>query len=71
MEPHIIKTEIQHRQALAKVEQLAMDDPRLGTPEGDRLVLLATLVEDYEKEHFPFARPDALSAARFRMEEQQ
>ena len=69
MEPRIIKTKAQHREALAEVERLAMDDPRLGTPDGARLELLAKLVEDYEKERFPFARPDALSAIRFRMEE--
>ena len=69
MEPRIIKTQAQHREALAEVERLAMDDPRLGTADGDRLELLAKLVEDYEKEHFSFARPDALSAIRFRMEE--
>ena len=69
MEPRIIKTKAQHREALAEVERLVMDDPRLGTPDGDRLELLAKLVEDYERERFPFARPDALSAIRFRMEE--
>ena len=69
MELRIIKTKAQHRGALAEVERLAMDDPRLGTPDGDRLELLAKLVEDYERERFPFARPDALSAIRFRMEE--
>lgn len=69
MQPRIIKTKAQHREALAEVERLVMDDPRLGTPDGDRLELFAKLVEDYEKERFPFARPDALSAIRFRMEE--
>ena len=69
MEARIIKTRKQLRQALAEVERLAMDDPRPGTPDGDKLELLAKLVEDYEKGRFPFARPDALSAIRFRMEE--
>ena len=69
MEPRIIKTKAQHREALAEVERLTIDDPRLGTPAGDKLELLAKLVEDYEKQRFPFARPDALSAIRFRMEE--
>ena len=69
MEARIIKTRTQHRQALAEVERLVIGDPRLGTPAGDKLELLAKLVEDYEKERFPFARPDALSAIRFRMEE--
>lgn len=69
MEARIIKTRKQLAQALAEVERLALDDPRPGTPDGDKLVLLAKLVEDYEKERFPFARPDAISAIRFRMEE--
>ena len=68
MEPRIIKTKAQHREALAEVERLTMGDPRLGTPAGDRLELLAKLVENYEKQRFPFARPDTLSAIRFRME---
>lgn len=70
MNPRIIKTEKQHREALAEVERLAADDPAMGSPDGDRLELLAKLVEDYEKQRFAFARPDPLSAIRFRMEEQ-
>ena len=70
MNPRIIKSEQQHREALAEVERLAADDPAMGSPEGDRLELFAKLVEDYEKQKFSFARPDPLSAIRFRMEEQ-
>jgi len=70
MNPRIIKTEKQHAEALAEVERLAADDPAMGSPDGDRLELLAKLVEDYEKQRFVFARPDPLSAIRFRMEEQ-
>ena len=70
MNPRIIKSEQQHREALAEVERLAADDPAMDSPEGDRLELLAKLVEDYEKQIFSFARPDPLSAIRFRMEEQ-
>src|SRR5450759_4106007 len=70
MNPRIIKTEKQHREALAEVERLAADDPAMGSPKGDRLELLAKLVEDFEKQRFVFACPDPLSAIRFRMEEQ-
>lgn len=70
MNPRIIKTEQQHRDAVAEIERLAADDPSMGSPEGDRLELLAKLVEDYEKQKFTFARPDPLDAIRFRMEEQ-
>lgn len=70
IEPRIIKTDKQYRAYLADVERLAADDPSLDTPDGDRLELLAKLVEDYEKERFKFERPDPIEAILFRMEEQ-
>ena len=70
LEPKIIKTEEQYRAYLAEVDRLASDDPAPGTAEGDRLELLAKLVEDYEKARFRFNRPDPIGAIRFRMEEQ-
>lgn len=69
-EPKIIKTDQQYRAYLAEVDRLAADDPAPGTADGDRLELLAKLVEDYEKERFRFKRPDPIDAIRFRMEEQ-
>lgn len=39
------------------------------TPEGDRLDVLVTLVEAYERTHFPMDLPDAVDAIRFRMEQ--
>ena len=69
MQPKIIKTEAQHKAYLAEVERLASDDPAPGTEQGDRLELLAKLVEDYEKERYRFNRPDPISAIRFRMQE--
>ena len=69
MEPKIIKTEEQYRAYLVEVERLAADDPPAGTADGDRLELLAKLVEDYEKKRFQFERPDAISAILFRMDE--
>ena len=70
MEPRIIKTEEQYRAALAEVERLAAEDPVAGSADGDRLELLAKLVEEYEKERYRFARPDPVEAILFRMEEQ-
>lgn len=70
LEPKIIKTEEQYRAYRAEVERLAAGDPALGTLDGDRLELLAKLVEDYEKERFRFDRPDPVEAIRFRMDEQ-
>jgi HTH-type transcriptional regulator/antitoxin HigA len=70
LEPKIIKTDDLYRAYLAEVDRLAADDPAPGTADGDRLELLAKLVEDYEKERFRFKRPDPIDAIRFRMEEQ-
>jgi HTH-type transcriptional regulator/antitoxin HigA len=70
MEPRIIKNEAQYRAALAEVERLAAEDPTAGSADGDRLELLAKLVEDYEKERFKFKRPNPVEAILFRMEEQ-
>lgn len=70
LEPKIIKTEQQYRASLAAVKRLIAADPAPGTPHGDRLELLAKLVEDYERERFKFERPDPVEAILFRMEEQ-
>jgi HTH-type transcriptional regulator/antitoxin HigA len=51
----------------------AVDSPmtaRRNTPEGDRLDVLATPVEAYERKHFPMDLPDAVEAITFRMERQ-
>lgn len=70
MEPKIIKTESEYRTYLAEVDRLANEDPSAGSTDGDRLELLAKLVEDYEKSVYRFELPTPLAAIRFRMEEQ-
>lgn len=70
MEPRVIKTNEEHEAAIREMESLAVHDPKPGTSDGDRLELLSTLVETYEKIHFPVERPDPVSAIRFRMEQQ-
>ena len=42
---------------------------KANTREGDRLEVLATLVEAYERIHHPMALPDAVDAIKFRMEQ--
>jgi HTH-type transcriptional regulator/antitoxin HigA len=42
---------------------------KAGTPEGERLDVLATLVEAYERRHFPMDLPDPVEAIKFRMEQ--
>jgi len=66
-EPENIDSDQDYRTYLAEVGRLVSIDPEPGTPDGDCLVLLAKLVQDYEKQHFPFRRPDPGEAARFRL----
>ena len=54
--------------ALAEVERLW--GAKSCTPEGDRLDLLATLIEVYEVKHHPMDPPDPIEAIKFRMEQQ-
>lgn len=59
-----------HRAALAEIARLMESDPAFATPEGDRLEVLATLVEAYETRQYPIAAPDPVEAIKFRMEQQ-
>src|ERR1700747_2944049 len=63
-----IRTKADYAAARAEVEQLW--GAKLGTPAGDRLDVLATLIDAYEAEHFPIDPPDPIEAIRFRMEQQ-
>ena len=62
-----IKTKANYRAALKAIESLML--AKANTPEGDRLDVLATLVEAYERAHFPMDLPDAVEAIKFRMEQ--
>jgi len=68
MKPKLIKTEAEHQAVLARIE--AIFDAKPGTPEGDELDLLATLVDLYEEKAFPIDLPSPLAALQFRMEQQ-
>jgi HTH-type transcriptional regulator/antitoxin HigA len=65
----ILKTETEYEAALRETERLVALDPASGTPEADRLELLAVLVSDYESRHFQFPAADPIEAIRFRMEQ--
>jgi HTH-type transcriptional regulator/antitoxin HigA len=53
--------------ALAEIETLMRAEPR--TPEGNRLDVLATLVEAWEARHMPIEAPDPIAAILFMMEQ--
>ena len=61
-----IKTKADHRDALKEIERLM--DARPGTPAGDRLEILTTLVDRYESRHEPIEPPDPIDALRYHME---
>lgn len=51
-----IRSEDDYQAALQEVDRLLEYEP--GTPEGDRLDVLATSIEAYEVKHFPIPQPD-------------
>src|SRR3982750_1978675 len=63
-----IRTKRDYETALKEVERLW--GAKTGTRDGDRLDVLATLVDAYETEHYPMDPPDPIEAIKFRMEQQ-
>jgi HTH-type transcriptional regulator/antitoxin HigA len=67
MEIRPIRTKADYRAALKEVERLWDADP--GTPDGDRVDVLVTLIEAYEATHFPIPAPDPIAAVEFMMQQ--
>jgi HTH-type transcriptional regulator/antitoxin HigA len=68
MEIRPIKSEADYQNTLKEIESLMSAEA--DTPEGDRLDVLVTLVEAYERAHYPIDFPDPVEAIKFRMEQQ-
>lgn len=66
MEIRPIKTEEDYKATLAEVERLFDAVP--DTPEGDRLEVLTTLLEAYERNHYSIPAPDPVEAIKYWME---
>lgn len=62
-----IKTKADYRAALKAIESLMM--AKANTPDGERLDVLVTLVEAYERKHYPLDLPDPVEAIKFAMEQ--
>ena len=62
-----IRTQADYEAALAELPRLW--GARSGTPGGDRLDLLATLIDAYESQHYPMNPPDPIEAIKFRIEQ--
>jgi HTH-type transcriptional regulator/antitoxin HigA len=66
MEVRPIRTQTDYQEALREIEQLF--DAAENTPEYDRLDVLSTLVEAYEKTHFSIELPDPIEAIQYYMD---
>ncbi len=64
-----IRTKVNYKSVLAEVSRLVDLDPKVGTPNGDRLEVLSILIEDYESKRFPIDSPNPIDAIRFRIEQ--
>ncbi|GEO80058.1 transcriptional regulator [Pararhodospirillum oryzae] len=63
----LIKNPEDYEAALERIDRLMEAEP--GTPEGDELELLATLIEMYEDKAFPIGLPSVAEAIAFRMDQ--
>ena len=63
-----IRNDKDHGSALVEIERLW--GAKRGSPDGDKLDVLITLAEAYERERFPIDTPDPIEAIRFHLEQQ-
>jgi HTH-type transcriptional regulator / antitoxin HigA len=63
-----IRSEADYEYALAEIGRLW--GAAGGTADGDRLDVLATLIDAYEAQNYPMDPPDPVEAIKFRMEQQ-
>ena len=63
-----IRNKQDYMEALRRIEELW--GAAQGTEDGDLLDVLVTLVDVYEREHFPIDLPDPIEAIKFRLEQQ-
>jgi HTH-type transcriptional regulator/antitoxin HigA len=64
-----IKTEDDYEWALAEIEVYFDDEPAVGTADGNRFDVLATLIEAYERAHYSIDLPSPIEAIKERMEQ--
>ena len=62
-----IKTRRDYRNALKRIEGLM--NAKRGSAEGDRLDVLVTLVEAWERQHYPLGFPDPIEAIKYHMDQ--
>lgn len=62
-----IKTDADYNAGMEEIETLW--GAGIDTPKGDKLDVLITLVDAYERDHYPIDPPDPIDAIKFRMEQ--
>src|SRR6202166_3635034 len=62
-----IKTQRDYRNVLKEIEGLMI--AKRNSPEGGRLDVLVTLVEAWERKHYPLDLPDPVEAIKYHMEQ--
>lgn len=62
-----IKTKADYQATLKEVELLMF--AKANTTDGERLDILVTLIEAYERKHFPLELPDPVEAIKFQMDQ--
>ncbi len=62
-----VRSKRDYSEALKSVEGLM--NAKAGTPQGDRLDVLVTLIQAYEAKHFPMLPPDPVESIKFMMEQ--
>ena len=62
-----IKTKADYRATLSEIETLM--GAKANSADGERLDILVTLVEAYERKHFPLEHPDPVEAIKFQMDQ--
>jgi HTH-type transcriptional regulator/antitoxin HigA len=63
-----LRSEADYDKALAAIERFLDEEPAPGSVQADEFDLLALVIADYEKRHWPIASPDPIDAIRYRME---
>jgi HTH-type transcriptional regulator/antitoxin HigA len=62
-----IKSQRDYRKVLKEIEGLM--SAKRNTPDGDRLDVLVTLVEAWERKHYPMDLPDLVEAIKYHMDQ--
>ncbi len=63
-----LRSEAEHRTALAEIGGYFEREPKPGSAAADRFNLLALVIEDYERKRWPIEPPDPVDAVRWRMQ---